>query len=138
MERLNIKEMISKIKNYIVIAFILFVVGYLTYLTATFSFVRTKYINNLERLVKSDSLTIIDLSKKVTINDSLINALSNDNLVKTNNVLGLQKIIFELNQKNTILAERLDKIEKNGNVRFFVKSFWSNKYTEVYENPNKK
>ena len=130
--------MISKIKNYIVIAFILFVVGYLTYLTATFSFVRTKYINNLERLVKSDSLTIIDLSKKVTINDSLINALSNDNLVKTNNVLGLQKIIFELNQKNTILAERLDKIEKNGNVRFFVKSFWSNKYTEVYENPNKK
>lgn len=137
MERLNIKEMISKIKNYIAIAFILFIVGYLTYLTATFSFVRTKYINNLERRVKNDSLTIVDLSKKVAINDSLINTLSNDNLVKTNNVLGLQKIIFELNQKNTILAEKLDKIEKNGNVRFFVKSFWSNKYTEVYENPVK-
>ena len=129
--------MISKIKNYIVIAFILFIVGYLTYLTATFSFVRTKYINNLERRVKSDSLKIYDLTIVSNKQDSLLNICNNDLVLNSNNISKLQLLLKELNDKNIILQDKMTKIEKNGNVRFFVKSFWSNKYTEVYENPVK-
>lgn len=129
--------MISKIKNHISIAFILFIIGYLTYLTATFSFVRTKYINNLERQVKNDSISISELNKTLKINDSLLLVCNNDNILNSNNVKDLQLLLKELKTKNSILEDKMNKIEKNGNIRYFIKSFWSNKYTEVYENPTK-
>ena len=127
--------MIQKIKDYALMGLILVIIGTITYFVATYTIVKVKYLENIEHQIKKDSSLISELNVKISQQDSIISNLKDENALYSSNVGKMQQVFIDLKRENTILADKMSKIEKNGNVRYFVKSFWSKKYEEVFEKP---
>ena len=127
--------MIQKIKDYALMGLILVIIGTITYFVATYTIVKVKYLENIEHQIKKDSLLISELNVKISQQDSIISNLKDENALYSSNVVKMQQVFIDLKRENTILADKMSKIERNGNVRYFVKSFWSKKYEEVFEKP---
>jgi len=127
--------MIQKIKDYALMAVVLILIGTITYFVATYTVVKVKYLEELEHQIEKDSSLISELNAKVVKQDSVIGSLKDENALYSSNIGKMQQVFIDLKRENTILADKMDKIEKNGNVRYFVKSFWSKKYEEVFEKP---
>lgn len=112
--------MINKIKLYIVLGVIGLISGIVVYYWNAYSLVKTKNIKQ-----KSDSILI--LSKKVILQDSLLWSIQQDLDICNNNKSNHQSVIAQLTKERNeardeakVIREAIEHYEANDLMRFFV------------------
>jgi hypothetical protein len=124
------------IRTYIQLGVIFALIGGLTYVINSFGIYKKSNIDKMESKIKKDSVRIAKL-------DSTVYSLQQTVDMKQRTDEEFQSVIKGLNDENKELKRKIntnkiltEKIEANGNVRYFEKMIFQSCFRETFKKPS--